>query len=232
MATVGEDLEVDDVAHGSTAVLIVDDHMMIAEAMVAAMEAAGFSPVRYAPADSLDERAVADLASSLRPDVALVDLNLGCASGLSVIRALTAQGVRVVAFSADESSLAAAGAIEAGAVGFLNKGERFEVIADHLRRAAAGEPLVGVTRREEMLAELREARRVDNDRLRVFDTLSPKEREVLRALAAGRSAQEIADDTYLSVKTVRSHIEAIRSKLNVRSQLAAVALAREAGWNG
>jgi len=219
------------VAHGS--VLIVDDHMMVAQAMGAAMRAEGFSPVEHVPPPSLSVEGVIDVAERLRPAAALVDLDLGGdLSGFPVIATLSRRGVKVIAFSASESPMTAAEALDAGAEGFLNKAEPFDVIADHVRRMVSGESLVGVARRAELLAALHDSRRANDERLRVFASLSPKEREVLRGLIAGKPAQEIAEESYLSIRTVRSHIEAIRTKLKVKSQLAAVALAREAGWKG
>ena len=220
-------------ADGRPGVLIVDDHIMIAQAMAGALRSEGFDPVEHLPADQLTVEGALSAADRSQPAVALVDLNLGGgSSGLSIIAALAARGVRVVAFSANESSLAAAESLEMGAAGFLNKAEPFDVIASSVRRAAAGEALIGESQRAGLLAELRASRVADDERLRLFDQLSPRERDVLRALMAGRSAQEIADQTFVSVRTVRSHIEAIRGKLGVKSQLAAVALARDAGWPG
>ena len=217
----------------ATGVLIVDDHIMIAQAMAGALRSEGFSPVEHVAADELSVDGVLSVANRVQPTVALVDLNLGDgSSGVSIIAALVGRGVRVVAFSANESPLAAAESLEAGAAGFLNKAEPFDVIASSVARAAAGEALIGPSQRADLLSELRASRLADDQRLRLFDQLSPREGDVLRLLMAGRTAQEIADSTFVSVRTVRSHIEAIRGKLRVKSQLAAVAMARDAGWPG
>jgi two-component system, NarL family, nitrate/nitrite response regulator NarL len=77
---------------------------------------------------------------------------------------------------------------------------------------------------------VRQHRVAGDERLARFRSLSPRERQVLAALLEGQSAKEIAASSGLAVKTIRHQIEAIRTKLNVRSQLAAVALAREVGW--
>jgi two-component system, NarL family, nitrate/nitrite response regulator NarL len=212
-------------------ILLVDDHAVIVQAMAQAMRSAGFGDVAVVMPDQLDVAGVLALADEFRPDVALVDLNLGVdRSGLPIIGPLVGRGVAVVAFSATNEELVIAQCLEAGAVGFLNKGERFDVVVDYVSRVAAGEAVVPAAEREALLAKLREHRAVTDKRLRAFEELSPRERAVLKALLQGRSPQDVADEQYVSVKTVRSQIESIYRKLGVCSQLAAVALAREVGW--
>lgn len=212
-------------------ILLVDDHVVIVHAMAQALRNAGFSEVSYVGPNELDVAGVLAAADRFRPDVALVDLNLGVErSGLPIIGPLVGRGVAVVAFSAKDDELVIAECLEAGAVGFLNKGEAFDVVIEYVTKVAAGETVVDPTRREELLARLREQRAATDKRLRAFEELSPRERAVLKALLLGRSPQDIAEQQYVSVKTVRSQIEAIYRKLGVRSQLAAVALAREVGW--
>jgi DNA-binding NarL/FixJ family response regulator len=214
-------------------ILLVDDHVVIAQALAASLRAVGFGPVDYVRADALDVDGVLSAADALNPDVALVDLHLGEGrSGLPVIGPLVGRGIAVVAFTASEDPLAEAACLESGAAGFLPKSEAFEAVAAYVGRVAAGEDVVGVPRRAELLSALRAHRAATDSRLRLFASLTPREAEVLRALMAGRSAQEIADATFVAVKTVRTHIDSIHRKLGVRSQLAAVALAREVGWPG
>lgn len=214
-------------------ILLVDDHVVIAQALAASLRSVGFGPVDYVRGEALDIPGVLAAADALHPDVALVDLHLGEGrSGLPVIGPLVGRGVAVVAFTASEDPLAEALCLEAGAAGFMSKSEAFEVVAAYVARVAAGEDVVGVSRRAELLSGLRAHRAATDSRLRVFASLTPRESEVLRALMAGRSAQEIADATFVAVKTVRTHIDSIHRKLGVRSQLAAVAFAREVGWTG
>ena len=199
--------------------------------MAQALRGAGFGDVAYAAPDELDVAGVLSVADRFRPDVALVDLNLGVdRSGMPIIGPLVGRGVAVVAFSAKNDELVIGQCLEAGAVGFLNKGEPFHVVIDYVSRVAAGEPVIPPAQREELLTKLREHRAASDKRLRAFQELSPRERAVLKGLLLGRSPQDIADDEYVSVKTIRSQIESIYRKLGVRSQLAAVALAREVGW--
>ena len=211
-------------------ILLVDNHVVIVHAMAQALRNAGFSDVAYVGPEELDVAGVLAEADRFRPDVALVDLNLGARSGLPIIGPLVGRGVAVVAFSARSEELVIAECLEAGAAGFLNKGEAFDVVVDYVTKVAAGEPVVRPSDREALLAKLREHRAASDKRLQAFEELSRREREVLKGLLLGRAPQDIAEEQYVSVKTIRSQIESIYRKLGVRSQLAAVALAREVGW--
>lgn len=216
----------------TTAVLLVDDHVAIAQALASAFRHAGFTPVEHVPDDALDPDGVLAAARRIGADVALVDINLGRGrSGLPVISALVGAGVTVIALSAQEGEVLMAEAIEAGAAMFFNKAESFDVIVDHVARAGRGETLLPESRRIEAIDTARAARAAGDERLRGFESLTPREREVLRELMRGRSAQDIATEQSTSVRTVRKHIESVRTKLGVRSQLAAVALAQEVGWH-
>ena len=93
-------------------------------------------------------------------------------------------------------------------------------------QALAGAPAA----RAELSREVARRRAQAQARLAPFEALTPREREVLAALAVGRSADEIAEEQVVSVATVRSHIRGVLDKLGVNSQVAAVALAWQRGW--
>jgi two-component system nitrate/nitrite response regulator NarL len=211
--------------------VLIDDHVAIAQALASALRSHGFEPVEALAPEAHDVEGVLAAVARVRPAVALVDLNLGASrSGLSLIGPLVGAGVRVVALTARDDDLAMAEAVEAGAVGFLSKSEAFESIVDYVRRVAAGDSPIPITRRAALLDLVRQHRVAGDERLARFRSLSKREREVLAGLLDGRSAKEIAASSGLAVKTIRHQIEAVRSKLGVQSQLAAVALAREVGW--
>ncbi len=212
-------------------ILLVDDHVVIVQAMAQALRDAGFHHVSYVGPEELKVPDVLAAADRFRPDVALVDLHLGAGrSGLPIIGPLVGRGVAVVAFSASDEDLVIAECLEAGAVGFLSKGESFNVVIEYVSKVAAGHTVVPPPEREALLARLRAHRAASDQRLRAFQELTPREEAVLKALLVGHAPQDIANEQYVSVKTVRSQIESIYRKLGVRSQLAAVALAREVGW--
>lgn len=214
---------------GVTKVLIVEDHELLAGTMALALRQEGLD-VHAASGPS--PAAVVELARTLAPVLVLLDLDLGPAmgSGLDLISPLIDAGGRVVMVTgvADRARLGAC--LEAGAVGVVSKATEFSVLIDTVRRAVAGLPLLREDERQSLLDEVRHRRRADHDRLAPFETLSPKEQAVLVRLLAGESAETIAERSFVSLATVRSHIRAILLKLGVNSQLAAVAMARNAGW--
>lgn len=215
----------------AASLLLIDDHVVIAQAMADSLRRVGYDPVEYLPPDALGVDSVVGAAGLLRPDAALVDLNLGAdRSGFTLIGPLVGLGIRVIAFTASDDPLDRARCVEAGAVAFLHKATAFDVLLATIARVVAGEELISPSQREELLAPLRASRAAGDQRLARLATLTPREQQVLDGLVAGRTAGEIAQLSYVSVKTVRTQIESIRHKLGVKSQLAAVAFAREVGW--
>lgn len=222
------------VGHDDTAMthglLLVEDHFAIAQALVGAFRSAGFEPVEAMPAEELHVPGAVRAAERIRPTVALVDLDLGdVGSGLSFVPALTELGVRVVVFSASNASGDIAASLRAGAVGFVNKAEPFDVITEYVERAAIGEELMSRDTREELLRLAEEIDAASLERTARFRTLTQRERQVLDLLVQGRTPKEIARTQGTAVGTVRNQIKAIRTKLGVQTQLAAVALARDLG---
>ena len=210
-------------------VLIVEDHELLAGTMSMALRQQGFS-VHAVAGPTCDD--VVQAARRLAPVLVLLDLELGPAlgSGLDLVGPLVDAGGRVVMVTGVTDRARLGACVEAGAAGVVSKGAEFSVLMEAVKRAADGDPLLGHDERLALLEEARRRRRADHDRLAPFGALSPREQAVLRRLMAGESAETIADRSYVSLATVRSQIRAILLKLGVNSQLAAVALARQAGW--
>ena len=210
-------------------VLIVEDHELLAGTMSMALRQQGFDVHAVAGPTGDD---VVEAARRLAPVLVLLDLELGptLGSGLDLVGPLVDAGGRVVMVTGVTDRARLGACIEAGAAGVVSKGAEFAVLMEAVTRAAEGVPLLRDDERLALIEEARRRRRVDHDRLAPFDALSPREQAVLRRLMAGESAETIADRSYVSLATVRSQIRAILLKLGVNSQLAAVALARQAGW--
>jgi len=215
------------------AILVVDDHVAVAQVVVSALRADGYERVDHVGPEDLDLEGIIAAAEELDPDVALVDLFLGglALSGLSAISVLADRGVTVLAFTASDDPHDTARCLEAGAAAVLHKSEPFETVLQYVEKVAAGPPPRDPRRRGDAAQFTLEAhRRVCKERLEAFESLTATEAAVLRRLIDGETPQQIALARSVSIRTVRSHIESIHRKLDVRSQLAAVALAREAGW--
>jgi DNA-binding NarL/FixJ family response regulator len=210
-------------------VLIVDDHELLAESLAFSLRRSGVE-ARLAPTSGAE--AIVAMADAYQPDAVLLDLALGELSGAGLIgplRKATGAPVLVVTGAIDRIRLAEC--LEAGAAGIISKTSGFQVLLEKVLDVLAGRSPLPHGERVALLAELRGRRAEEERRLAPFRALTPKERSVLAALMDGRSPKEIAAASCVGVGTVRSQIKAIHHKLGVSSQLAAVALARQAGWS-
>jgi DNA-binding NarL/FixJ family response regulator len=208
--------------------MIVDDHELLAESLRLALRNEGYDVVVPTPTPA-DVYAAAQQSP---PDVVLLDLDLGKAGGDGsvLVEALCIGGARVVVVSGVPDRLRVAACLESGACGFVSKSAPLEQLLEVVRTAGAGETVMAPGDRHERLAELRRTRADRKDELKPFDRLTGRERFVLSQVIDGHSAADIALSAYVSEATVRSQIRAVLNKLGVRSQLAAVAAARRAGW--
>ena len=209
--------------------LIVEDHQLLAGTLALALRQQGLDVHRAAEPSA---EAVVELARGLLPVLVLLDLDLGppLGDGMDLIGPLTGVGARVVVVTGVTDRARLGACIEAGATGVLSKADGFECLVGAVQRAVEGRPVLPEHERQALLAEAQSRRRVDHERLAPFERLSPREQAVLAGLMAGDSAETIAQRSYVSLATVRSQIRGILLKLGVKSQLAAVAMAREAGW--
>jgi two-component system, NarL family, nitrate/nitrite response regulator NarL len=214
----------------SASVLIVEDHELLAQSLVLALRAEGFD-VRESHARS-PEPILAE-AQDARPDIVLLDLDIGGELGttVSLIEPLREQGATVLMLTGVDNRVRLAECIEAGALGIVGKSQPFDELVAAIRDAVEGKPPMSDAERQDLLAELRRHRDAERQRTELFDRLTPREQDVLAGLMDGKTAEEIARQSYVSLATVRSQIRAILMKLGVRSQLAAVAAARRAGWS-
>ena len=207
-------------------VLLVDDHATFREPLAFMFDREPEFEV-VAQAGSLEESA--DLLEGI--DLAVVDLNLPDGDGTELIgqlRAFNPRGmVMVLTASADREEHAKA--VEAGAAGILHKSARIGDVVDSAKRLVAGEPLL---RTEEVIDLLRLAgrrRESDRDARRSIEQLTPREREVLRALADGLSDKEISKELHVGAGTVRNHLVSIFSKLGTNSRLQTLVFALRHG---
>jgi DNA-binding NarL/FixJ family response regulator len=209
-------------------VLIVDDHSLITQGLTLSLRSEGLG---IHVATEPDVELVVAMARVHRPALALVDLQFHDNSheGLELIEPLACV-TRVLVLTGVSDPVVLGRCLELGAVGVASKAEPFDVLLEHITAALRGDAVHGVTAREELLAASRGHRTAEARRLATFSSLSAREREVLDQLASGLGAEGIAQQTFVSVATVRTHIQAILRKLGVNSQLAAVALAHEADW--
>lgn len=219
-----------EVERAALSVLVVNDKDLLATSLVVALQQVGVT------ADSVtgtDPARVIAAVCSRAPVIVLLDLDLGPSVGpaLDLIHPVAEAGGKVVVLHGISDRLRLAACLERGATGFVSKTAEFADLVDTIGRVAAGDDLLTARERETLMALLHGSRQAAASRLAPFARLTPRERAVLGKLMAGESAQVIAAGSYVSLATVRAQIQSILRKLDVRSQLAAVALARRVGWS-
>lgn len=210
-------------------VLIIEDHSLMAESLAVALGAEGFAAT---VATGTTARAVLALASEIHPDVVLLDLDLGpqLGRGLDLLPELKRVDARVVIVSGTTSRLDLAAAVELGAFGIVGKNQPVVDLITAVKSAADGREILTPGERNALLGELYASRAARLRELEPFTHLTPREQAVLRGLLKGLRARDLARQASTSQATVRTQIRGVLTKLGVRSQLEAVALARETDW--
>jgi two-component system, NarL family, response regulator DevR len=207
-------------------IMLVDDHSSFRQALAFTLEQEPDFKV-VAQAGSLTEAREVVREAELALDVAVVDLELPDGSGVEFIDDLyeLEPQVLTLVLSAYSDKELLAQAIEAGAAGVLHKSSRLKEIVNAVRRLEAGEQLLSQQEVIEAVRLVNRQRREDREAQLTIGKLTPREREVLRALAEGLSDKEIAECLYVGIGTVRTHITSILAKLGVQSRLQALVFA-------
>lgn len=215
---------------GAVPVVIVDDHCLLAQGLAFTLGQQGVDVTAVAVPD---ERLLVRLVGERAPCLVLVDLAFegSDTGGVELIEPLVAAGATVLVLTGSTDRAVLGTCLERGAIGIASKAEDYDRLLEQIDRALRGEPPMPAADRVELLVEARQARAEEQRRRAPFAQLSPREREVLDRLAHGEAADTIASSTFVSLATVRTQIQAILRKLQVSSQLAAVALVHEAGWS-
>lgn len=211
-------------------ILLVEDHASSREPLAFMLEQEPDLTVA-AQAASLAEARQALSEANPPVDFAIIDLDLPDGSGTELIGELHAvnrhaQALILTAFS-ERGRIARA--VEAGAAGVLHKSVRIRDVVNAVRRLGAGEQLLSPQEIVELSRLAISRRRQDREARAKIKSLTPREREVLQALAEGLGDREISAKLYVSVATVQSHMVKILSKLEVASRLQALLFAARNG---
>jgi DNA-binding NarL/FixJ family response regulator len=201
-------------------IMVVDDHPIVRQGLVAALE--DESDFQVVGAASSAEEALT-LAGQHRPDVVLLDLELPGISGVEAIPRLleTSPSTRILVFTAYDTDERVVSTIRAGAKGYLLKGAAVAEIASAIRAVAAGGSVLAPS----AAAKLAEAVRAP----RGAGPLTAREREVLRLIAQGLPGKQIAGALSISERTVKFHTASLIRKLGADNRAQAVALAAQRG---
>jgi len=207
-------------------VMLVDDHSSFREPLAFMLDREPDLAV-VVQAESLSEAREVLGEDDPTVDVAIVDLDLPDGWGTDVIdelREARPQAATLI-LSALSDHIRLAQTVEAGAAGIMHKSSRFGDIVGAVRRLHTGEMLLSQQEVIEALRLVVREREKNREAQLMVGKLTPREHEVLQALAAGSSDKEIAERLYVGVGTVRSHIESILMKLEVSSRLQALVFA-------
>jgi DNA-binding NarL/FixJ family response regulator len=213
---------------GIPARILVAGSDLLAGALASALEAYGFATRHIAPREPEIVRGI-----EWRPNLVIVDVrNLDVASGSALIGNLRREVSRICVIDAADEGERLNAWTGAGTSALIDGREPFDQLFRTINRLLR----MGSVRQAERgptasLALTGVAQRSRDPVLQLFAILTEREQVVLAELMEGHCAEEIASAAFVSISTVRSQIKAILHKLGVNSQLAAVALARRAGWS-
>jgi two-component system nitrate/nitrite response regulator NarL len=213
-----------------TRILLVEDHASFRQALAFMFEREPEFKV-IEQASTLEEARRLSGESLRNVDVAVVDLGLPDGDGLNLVEDFSSSVPRIttLVLSASLEPGRLARAVEAGAAGVLHKSTPIKEIVDAVRRLKAGEALLSSGEIIEMLRLIGRERQQEHDVRRAIEQLTPREREVLQALAEGLESKEIADRLKITAETERTHMVNILHKLNVHSRLQALVIAARYG---
>jgi DNA-binding NarL/FixJ family response regulator len=210
-------------------VLVVAEHALLGAGLRAALAERGWD---VETTDDAAECKVVERTRELEAQCVLLDVHLGGGADdtVDLVRAVSSTGAQVVMLTAERRRVVLAEWLEAGAAGWIPKCADLDEVHSTLTKVVGGETVIGRTERSDLLEHLR-VERIEFIRTKArFDELTSREAHVLSALADGLSADEIAEQHYVALSTVRSQIRAVLQKLGVNSQLAAVAIADAHRW--
>ncbi|MDX2018280.1 MAG: response regulator transcription factor [Planctomycetota bacterium] len=211
-------------ANGSSAptkvrVVVADDHAMVRETLAAWL---GSHEDIDVCAEAEDSQQVVAEVSRTQPDVLLLDIQMPGADAFATAAEVRriCPATRIVFLTAYQSDTLIDRAREIGAVGYLLKGQNVKTIREGILAAASGATVLSPEIQSRLLD------RTNGVAPREPGRLSPRELEVLRLLAVGRSKKEVAKELHVSVKTVDNHTTNIMTKLDIhdRVQLARYAI--------
>ncbi|MFJ4467094.1 response regulator [Streptomyces sp. NPDC089424] len=214
-------------------VLVADDQAIVRAGVTLLLRTAGEDVV----GEAADGHEAVRLAERLRPDVVLMDLRMPRMDGIEATRRTlaTVPGTHVLMLTTFEDDAEIYGALSAGAVGYLLKDGPAESMLDAVRRAVHGEHLLAPAVLTRVLARAVQSHRDSHVPARAVDgtdrlaALTPREREVLALVGAGRSNAEIGRTLHLGVTTVKTHVSAATQKLGLRNRVQAAVVAHRLG---
>lgn len=199
-------------------VLIVDDHRLLRDGLAALLSQA--EDIEIAGSVPSGEEAI-NIFPSLKPDVILMDIMMGGMTGIEATRWVKEQdgNVKVILISSEiKKDLVTAG-IQCGIDGYLPKDVDFKVLHEAIRSVKAGGRYFNEAITNLVFEDFYQKKKLTNTQGKVMlpNDLTKREQEVLALVASGKSNQEVADDLFISIKTVDTHKNHILDKLGLKN---------------
>lgn len=191
-------------------ILLVDDHEMVRIGVSAYLQS---QPDMEVAGEAVNGEEAVRMALDLRPDVILMDMVMPVMNGAEATQAIIqkwpeAKIMIVTSFLDDDKVYPA---LKAGAVSYILKTSKASRIADSIRETMNGTPVLEPEVMTKMMKQMRH-KRVPHEEL------TEREMEILLLIASGRTNQEIADELYIALKTVKTHVSNLLSKLDVHDR--------------
>ena len=199
-------------------ILLADDHEMVRIGVSAYLQAQSDMTV---VAEATNGQEAVDLSLQHRPDVILMDMVMPTMSGSEATEAIIKEWpeakIMIVTSFLDDDKVYPA--LEAGAISYLLKTTNAKQIADAIRSTYNGQPILEPEVTNKMMQRMRHKEKP------LHEDLTDREQEVLLLMAQGKTNQDIADELYIALKTVKTHVSNILSKLEVQARTQAVVYA-------
>jgi DNA-binding NarL/FixJ family response regulator len=213
---------------GVISVLLADDQALVRGGFRMILEA---QPDVEIVGEADDGRAAIERARELRPDVVLMDVRMPVLDGIAATRTIVAEALaqRVLVLTTFDEDEVVYEAMKAGASGFLLKTAPPARLVEAVRTVAAGEALLAPTVTRRLVERFVSGPPPGQSPPPELAELTDRESEVLTLIARGRSNSEIAGDLFVSEATVKTHVNRVLAKLDLRDRVQAVVLAYECG---
>jgi NarL family two-component system response regulator LiaR len=208
--------------------MIADDHALVREGTRRILEAEKDIQVI---AEAGDGEEAVKLATSLVPDVAIIDIAMPKLDGIEVTRRIKSScpKIAVLILSAYDDDQFIFDLLEAGAAGYLLKSVRGEELVNAVRAIYAGESVLHpLVTRKVLNHFVSSSGKIKKQK--PLEILTQREMDILKLVTRGLSNKEIADELFLSLRTVQGHVGSIFSKIGVGSRTEAVVRALKEGW--
>jgi DNA-binding NarL/FixJ family response regulator len=213
-------------------VLLADDQEIIRTGLRMILNA---QPEIEVVGEAADGREAVALARRLRPDVCLFDIRMPDVDGIEATRQLAGPDVpdplAVVVITTFDLDEYVHGALKAGARGFLLKDAGPELLVQAIQAAARGDALIAPSVTARLLATF-SSPPAGAPRAQPVEPLTSREEEVVLTVARGRTNAEIADELYISLSTVKTHLASLMNKLGARNRVEIAMWAYETGRMG